>query len=369
MRALFLVPLLLLLAPAAQAADRFTDGGWSGGAEYDADGKFQRCSMTGEFMPGEFVTFSNTADGSLAMTVTNKNVALTAGQSRPAQIMSDFPPLTAEITNYDANSAGMTFTDPGPMYQRLRVASWVGINPAHGQPMVYPLNLVDRGLQRLLACTMREMGFADYGSQAVGDPFGAGLPYPADTTSTQYVGNAPRDTPQFHPLDPATLTQLANDLLSRAGIARPHFLSAEERQNFAPGFPLLWVDSKSTGGALVGYEFTSAHAPMPLLVGMTGTLTLYNDAASCQGVFDSRVEDLTAKAGFPTRRVHTVCQRPDLQNAYMADYMIFAPDSNRLVKLAVQRRGLDGHDKDGTAPHSDALLAAAVETLKATPSE
>lgn len=56
MRAFLLVPLLLLFAPAARAADHFTDGGWSGG-EYDANGRFQRCSMTGEFMPGEFVTF------------------------------------------------------------------------------------------------------------------------------------------------------------------------------------------------------------------------------------------------------------------------------------------------------------------------
>lgn len=367
MRALFIVPLLLLVAPAAQAADRFTVGSWNGGAQYDAGGNFQRCSMTGEFMPGEFVTFSSAADGSLAMIITNKNVILWAGQSRPGEITSDFPPLATQITNYDANDAGMVFTDPGPIYQRLRVASWMAISPDHGQPMVYPLNLVNRGLQRLLACTLREMGFPDYGSQAMGDPFGAGLPYPADTASTQYVGHAPSNTAQFHPLDPATLTQLANNLLTRAGIAQRHFLSAAERRNFAPGFPLLWVDSATTGGALVEYEFTSPHAPMPFLVGMTGSLTLYNDAASCQGLFDSRIEDLTAKAGFPARRIHTVCGRPDLQNAYMADYMIFAPDSNRLVKLAVQRRGLDGHDKDDTAPHSDALLAAAVQTLKGEP--
>jgi hypothetical protein len=369
MRALFLVPLLLLVAPAAQAADHFTVGSWNGAAQYDASGNFQRCSMTGEFMPGEFVTFSNTADGSLAMTLTNKHIALTAGQSRPAEITSDFPPLPTLITNYDANSAGMTFTDPGPIYQRLRVASWVAINPDHGQAMVYPLNLVNRGLQRLLACTMRGMGFTDYGTQAVGDPFGAGIPYPADTDSTQSVGHGPISTAQFHPFDPAALGQLANNLLARADIAEKHFLAAGERQNLAPGFPLVWIDSAGTGGALVGYELASPHAPMSFLVEMTGTLTLYNDAASCQGLFDSRIEDLTTKAGFPARRIHTVCQRPVLQNAYMADYMIFAPAPHRLVKLGVARRGLAGHEKDSTAPHSDALLTAALQTLRSGPTE
>jgi hypothetical protein len=102
---------------------------------------------------------------------------------------------------------------------------------------------------------------------------------------------------------------------------------------------------------------------------MTGTLTLYNDAASCQGLFDSRIEDLTTKAGFPARRIHTVCQRPDLQNAYMADYMIFAPAPHRLVKLGVARRGLAGHEKDSAAPHSDALLTAALQTLRSEPTE
>ena len=64
---------------------------------------------------------------------------------------------------------------------------------------------------------------------------------------------------------------------------------------------------------------------MPYLVGMTSTLTLFNDAASCRGVFDSRIEDLTGKAGFPARRIHTVCRRSNPKNAYVADYMIFAP--------------------------------------------
>jgi len=242
MRALFIVPLILLFAPVAHAADHFTVGAWNGVAQYDAAGKFQRCSMTGEFMPGEFVTFSNAADGSLAMSVTNKNVELKAGQALPAQITSDLPTLTTTVTNYDVNTAGMTFTDPGPMYQRLRVASWVAINPSHGQAMVYPLNQVDRGLQRLLACTMREMGFDKYGTQAVGDPFGAGIPSPTYTDRTQAVPHGPSTTTQFHPIDPATLTQLANSLLTRAGIADKRILADAERKNLAQGFPLEWVD-------------------------------------------------------------------------------------------------------------------------------
>jgi hypothetical protein len=367
MRALFLLPLLLLASPAAHAADHFTDGSWDGAAQYDQNGDFQRCSMTSEFMPGEYVTFSNAPDGSLVVIVTNKHTALKAGKAAPVQITSDeLPPLPTLITNYDANSAGMTFSNPGPIYQRLRVESWVAINPAHGQPMVYPLNLVNRGLQRLLACTMRGMGFANYGTQAVGDPFGAGIPYPGDTNSTQAVGHGPSSTPQFHPIDPATLTKLANNLLTHAGIADGRILTPAQRQDLAAGYPLVWVTSDQTGGALVGYEFTAPHAPMHHLVGMTGTLTLFNDAESCQGVFDSRIEDLTAKAGFPARRIHTACQGPDSGSTYVADYMVFAPDQNRLVKLAVAQRGLDKRATQSEAPHSNALLTAALQTLGTT---
>jgi hypothetical protein len=367
MRALFLLPLFLLASSAAQAADHFTDGSWNGAAQYDRNGDFQRCSMTGEFMPGEYVTFSSAPDGSLVVTLIDKHVALQAGRAAPVQITSDeLPPLASLITNYNSNSAGMTFENPGPIYQRLRVASWVAINPAHGQPMVYPLNLVNRGLQRLLACTMRGLGFANYGTQAVGDPFGAGIPYPGDTADTQAVGHGPSRTPQFHPIDQATLTMLANRLMTRAGIADGRILSAAQRQDLATGYPLVWVTPDQTGGALMGYEFTAPHAPMPYLVGMTGTLTLFNDADSCPGVFGSRIEDLTVKAGFPARRIHTSCRGPDSGSTYVADYMIFAPDQNRLIKLAVATRGLDQRKVDGEAPHSDALLAAALQTLKNT---
>jgi hypothetical protein len=364
MRAWLIAALLLLISPAAHAVDQFTIGNWQGAARYDESGSFVRCSMTTEFMTGEFVTFSNTADGSLVISVTDKHAALKTGQAVSAEIVvGEYPPLPALITNYDTNTAGMTFTNPGPIYQRLRIGQRVAITPAAGASMVYPLNQVNRGLQRLLACTMREMGFTNYGSQAVGDPFGAGIPAPADT-GTQAIGHGPSSTAQFRPLDPAKLQGLAAALLSKAGVTQARMLADGERQKLAPGFPLFWLDSDRSGGGLVEYEFTEHHAPMPSLVSMTGTLTLFNDAASCRGILDSQIEDLTAKAGFPARRIHTVCRRANPKNAYVVDYMILAPDEGRLVKLAVALKGLDGHAADAEVPHSDTLLAAALQALK-----
>ena len=363
-----LAALVLLGSPAAHALDQFTVGEWQGAARYDESGSFVRCSMTTEFLTGEFVTFSNAADGSLVISVTDKHASLKMGQAVSAEIVvGNYPPLPALITNYDANTAGMTFTNPGPIYQRLRVGQRVAINPAAGASMVYPLNQVNRGLQRLLACTMREMGFANYGSQAVGDPFGAGIPAPADT-GTQAIGHGPSSTAQFRPLDAAKLKGLAVALLSKAGVSQARMLPDEERQKLAPGFPLFWLDSDRSGGGLVEYELTEHHAPMPSLVSMTGTLTLFNDAASCRGIFDSQVEDLTAKAGFPARRVHTVCRRVNPKNAYVADYMILAPDEGRLLKLAVAAKGLEQTQTDAEVPHSDTLLAAAIDALKGTAS-
>ena len=133
--------------------------------------------MTTEFVTGEFVTFSNAKDGSFVVSFTNKHADLKRGQAESAEIIvGEYPPLPALLTNYDANTAGMTFDNPGPIYQRLRIGTRIAVNPATGESMVYPLSQVNRGLQRLLACTMREMGFANYGNQAVGDPFGAGIP-------------------------------------------------------------------------------------------------------------------------------------------------------------------------------------------------
>jgi len=364
MRAWLIAALVLLGSPAALAVDQFTVGNWQGAARYDESGSFVRCSMTTEFMTGEFVTFSNTADGSLIISVTDKHATLKMGQAVSAEIVvGEYPPLPALITNYDANTAGMTFTNPGPIYQRLRIGQRVAINPAAGASMVYPLNQVNRGLQRLLACTMREMGFTNYGSQAVGDPFGAGIPAPVET-GTQAIGHGPSSTAQFRPLDADKLKGLGIALLSKAGVTQARVLAEEERQKLAPGFPLFWLDSDRSGGGLVEYEFTEHHAPMPSLVNMTGTLTLFNDAASCRGILDSQIEDLTAKAGFPARRIHTVCRRANPKNAYVVDYMILAPDEGRLVKLAVALKGLDGHAADAEVPHSDTLLAAALQTLK-----
>jgi hypothetical protein len=365
MRALLTAALLLLIGPAAQAADQFTIGHWDGVARYDESGTFVRCSMTTEFMTGEFVTFSNARDGSLIVSFTNKHAALKRGQAESAEIIvGEYPPLPALLTNYDAITAGMTFDNPGPIYQRLRIGTRIAVNPATGESMVYPLSQVNRGLQRLLACVMREMGFSNYGSQAVGDPFGAGIPVPADDGTTQAIGHGPSSTAQFRPMEPAALTDLANGLLAKAGVTSARILADGERNKMAPGFPLFWLDSDRSGGGLAGYEFTQHHAPMPDLVGMTSTLTLFNDSASCRGVFDSRIEDLSGKAGFPARRLHTVCRRANPQNAYVADYMILAPDENRLLKLAVAQKGLGAQEADTEVPHSDTLLAAALQALK-----
>ncbi|QEX22519.1 hypothetical protein FRZ61_24510 [Hypericibacter adhaerens] len=370
MRAFPIAALLLLVSPAAHALDAFTVGNWKGDARYDESGSFVRCSMTTEFMTGEFVTFSNAKDGSFVMSVTDKHAALTRGEAESAEIVvGEYPPLPALLTNYDANTAGMTFDNPGPIYQRLREGTRITINPARGQSMVYPLSQVNRGLQRLLACTMREMGFANYGSQAVGDPFGAGLPVPQDGITTQATPHGPTSTAQFHPMDPAALAALADKLLGQAGLAQAKRLDPAERAKLAPGFPLFWTDSERTGGGLVAYELPGGHAPMPLLVGMAGTLTLFNDAAGCPGLFDSRIEDLTAKAGFPARRLHTICRRANSANAYVADYIILAPDPGRLVKLAVAVKGLQKTETDSVVPHSDALLTAALQTLKGVPGQ
>ena len=365
MRALPTAVLLLLLSPAAQAADQFTIGHWDGTARYDESGTFLRCSMTTEFVTGEFVTFSNAKDGSFVVSFTNKHAALKRGQAESAEIIvGEYPPLPALLTNYDANTAGMTFDNPGPIYQRLRIGTRIAVNPATGESMVYPLSQVNRGLQRLLACTMRELGFSNYGNQAVGDPFGAGIPVPADDGTTQAVGHGPTSTAQFQPMEPAALTDLANALLAKAGVTNARILPDAERKKMAPGFPLFWLDSERSGGGLSGYELTPRHAPIADLVAMTSTLTLFNDSASCRGVFDSRIEDLSEKAGFPARRIHTVCRRANPQNAYVADYMILAPDENRLLKLAVARKGLDAQAADAEVPHSDTLLTAALQTLK-----
>ena len=44
--------------------------------------------------------------------------------------------------------------------------------------------------------------------------------------------------------------------------------------------------------------------------------------------------------------------------------MILAPDENRLLKLAVAQKGLNAEEADTAVPHSDRLLAAALQTLK-----
>jgi hypothetical protein len=367
MRALVFAALLLLFSSASQAADKFTVGNWNGEARYDESGNFQRCTMTTEFMTGEFVTFSNAKDGSFVISFTDKHKALKRGQAEPAEIVvGEYPPLPALLTNYDANTAGMSFDNPGPIYQRLRIGTRVAVNPATGPSMVYPLNQVNRGLQQLLACTMRGLGFAHYGSQAVGDPFGAGIPAPPPSATTLAVGHGPSSTAQFHPMALAALTDLAHDLLAKAGIAKARILSEEERKKMAPGFPLFWTDSDRSGGGLSVYELAPHQTAMPLLVGMASTLTLFNDAAACPGILDTRIQDLTAEAGFPARRIHTVCRRPDPRKAYVVDYMILAPDEGRLLKLAVAQKGLDGHAADADVPHSDNLLAAAIQTLKGT---
>jgi hypothetical protein len=283
--------------------------------------------------------------------------------------VGEYPPLPALLTNYDAHTAGMTFDNPGPIYQRLRIGTHVTVNPASGPSMVYPLSQVNRGLQRLLACTMREMGFANYGSQAVGDPFGAGIPAPAADGTTQAINHGVSSTTQFQPVEPAALTDLANTLLTRAGIANARILDDTERKKMAPGFPLFWTDSERSGGGLVEYQFSEQHAPMSLVVGMAGTLTLFNDGAACQGIFDSRIEDLTGKTGFPVRRIHTICRRSNPKNAYVIDYIILAPDENRLIKLAVAQKGLDGGAADSRLSHSDALLTSALQTLKGAVSQ
>src|SRR5262245_7249222 len=154
MRVLLALALLLLTAPVSRAADDFTIGNWKGSAHYDENGGFLRCSMTTEFLTGEFVSFSNDKDGSFNISVTDKHAALKQGQAEPAQIIvGEYPPLPALLTSYDAHTAGMTFDNPGPIYQRLRIGSHVTVNPASGPSMVYPLSQVNRGLQRLLACT------------------------------------------------------------------------------------------------------------------------------------------------------------------------------------------------------------------------